>query len=142
MLLLAGLCPGIVHAMYGAQIDSKRAEEKKKGDYDLSRFGKGKPEPEKPGKQQINEEVIAHVRELDDELERRLITAHGSGQPSADPSTAAAATSTPNQPEQSVRKLDGGPLDVPIEDAAHKKHKRFGGEFYPTETHVKQDDDA
>ena len=147
MLALAGFCPRLVHAWYGTTpAEAKRAEEAKKKaeEYDLSRFGKGKPEPAAKAKHAITEEDLKHVRELDEELERRLATGAAGGGSGGDASqvpagsSAAPGAATP-QSDQPIRKLQSGPLETTI-DEHPKKQKRFDGEFYPTETHVKQDD--
>ena len=143
LVLFAGVFPSLIGVLTGQGINPKRDEEKKdpkKPEYDLSRFGKGKAEPtHKPAARQITEQDLQHVRELDDELERRL---SGTFVPSADSTStdSPTATGSANKPDQPVQKLSGGPLEASTDDKP-KKMKRFGGEFYPTETHVKQEDE-
>ena len=134
MVLLAGLCPPLIGVLTGAGLGRQREEKEKNPEYDLSRFGKGKPEEAKPSKPHLTEQDLAHVRELDAELERRL-SAGGSAGDAAAPLPGDAQP----QHDRPVQKLTGGPLETPVDDKP-KKSKRYGGEFYPTETHVKQDE--
>jgi hypothetical protein len=59
---------------------------------------------------------LAHVRELDAELERKL-----------------------TETEAPAKKLTAGPLEAPAAVEKPKPVKEFDGEFYPTETHVKRE---
>jgi hypothetical protein len=134
LLLIGGLFPPLVTRFGGAGTE---ADEKKTPEYDLSRFGKGKPQGPKPLQPQVTEQDIAHVRELDAELERRLAAARGGGAGAAE---GAAAPGTPpgsSAPPQPVKPLSGGPLETSL-DEKPKEQKAFDGEFYPTETHVKR----
>jgi hypothetical protein len=143
MVLLAAGCPPLMHLLVGAGAGQ---DEKKDPEYDLSRFGKGKPEAEKPVKRGPTEAEIAHLRELEAELEQRLAgRTDSSDAPTPSAGGGAASQAQPQQAQQQqqqqpIKKLDGGPLEVQGENKP-KQQKRFGGEFYPTETHVKQDRD-
>ena len=139
MALLGGICPPLIGVLTGAGF-SWREKKPKEPEYDLSRFGKSKPQPQKPGKHQPTEQEIAHLRELEAELEQKLASKDDTGvavAPGEDdaPSSAAASGKT----EQPVKKLTSGPLEA-VADDKPKQLKRFSGEFYPTETHVKHDD--
>jgi hypothetical protein len=140
MALLAGACPTIVNLLVGGA--EARADSAKTGqsEYDLSRFGKGKPEPAKATRHGPTDQDLAHLRELEAELERSLSSTRDEA-PNAQPdATAASVSSNPIAlPGQPIRKLDGGPLD-PQAEVKPKQPKHFGGEYYPTETHVKRDE--
>jgi hypothetical protein len=152
LVLCAGVCPPLVWKLSGVtpqqreQMEKQKELEKaKKAAYDLSRFGKGKPE-KKAAKPGITAQDLQHVRELDAELERQLSAGSASAAAAGQSVSSAGAGggaggggATPN-PGAPVQKLTGGPLEASADDKP-KKPKRFGGEFYPTETHVKQEDD-
>jgi hypothetical protein len=106
----------------------------KEAEYDLSRFGKGGggDAPAKPTRHGPTEAELAHLRELEAELERRL----GNDGTAAIPPGAAEASSASAGPT-SVKKLDAGPLEAPAESKPTES-KQYDGEFYPTETHVKR----
>jgi hypothetical protein len=127
--LFAGVGPLLMRRIGGERPRSNEPE------YDLSRFGKGKPEPEKPKKTGPTEADLAHLRELESELESRLAARNESA-------PAGAPVASQPSPEQSapIRKLEGGPLQSQAPaDAAKDANKQFAGEFYPTETHVRQE---
>jgi hypothetical protein len=138
MMLMAGACPAIFHLLGAAEatVDSAKSKER---EYDLSRFGRGKPEASNSSRRGPTKQDLAHLRELECELERKLAcsgdnssdTIPGATPDSMSPTSAAS-------PAQSIRKLDAGPLESQAE-AKPKPAKDYGGEFYPTETHVKRD---
>jgi len=84
---------------------------------------------------------LAHLRELEAELEQRL-AAKDEAVEAADSSAAHAADAPPpsSQPQQPIRKLDAGPLEAPAQQQSPKPQKKFGGDYYPTETHVKREE--
>jgi hypothetical protein len=129
MVLIGGLFPPLV----GVLGTGRQREEKQEPEYDLSRFGKGRPQAARAGGHQITEQDLAHVRELDDELERRL--AGRGGQGSESPVAPAATPAAQQAPAQPIRKLSGGTLEAQAEQT--RQAKEYDGEFYPTETHVK-----
>jgi hypothetical protein len=131
MALLGGICPAL---MRRAGFEAPRSKE---SEYDLSRFGKGGPEPAKPTRSEPSEADLAHLRELEAELESKL-----AARPESAPTAAPGAVASPQQQSQPapIRKLDADPLESRTSaDAAKNVNKQFAGEFYPTETHVKHD---
>ena len=138
-MLLAGLCPPLIGVLTGAGTGRRHDEKEKKPEYDLSRFGKGKPGRSIAAKPQVTEQDLEHVRELDAELERRLAAARATDGTTLTGAAASGPADADNRtkPEQPVQKLSAGPLEAPAIDDKPKKPKRYGGEFYPTETHVK-----
>jgi hypothetical protein len=135
MVLAALAGQPLVHALLGAGLG--REPDKKGEEYDLSRFGKGGPEKKEPVKKGPSEQDIAHLRELEAELERQLAAKDQGG--GAAPDSAAPATQQSAPSDQPIKKLDGGPLEAQA-DNKPKQAKRYGGEFYPTETHVKPEE--
>jgi hypothetical protein len=134
MAVMAGACPLLMNRIGGGE-QAKRDEP----EYDLSRFGKGGPEPERPAKTGPTEADIAHLRDLEAELERKL-AAGAEPAVEADSPSLTQPTAAQNGSTGPIRKLDAGPLESQSPaDAAKHANKEFAGEFYPTETHVKHD---
>jgi hypothetical protein len=131
VIALAGAGPFVVGVLSGGATVST-AGSKADAEY-LARFGKGGGDvPARPGKHHPSEAELARLRELEAELERRLA---GDGTAETPAAPASGADPPPSAPQ--VKKLDAGPLEAPAEQKP-KQAKEYGGEFYPTETHVKR----
>jgi hypothetical protein len=123
VLLIGGVWPSVVSLMVGAGLGLKREE--KGPEYDLSRF---KSEaPKETGHRVPTAEEIAHMRQLEEELERKL-EAQRLGMPIPEDAPQPATSSAP-------RKLDGGPLETVAADKPQDEHE-YKGEFYPVDRHV------
>jgi len=124
VLLIGGVWPSVVSLMVGAGLGLSREE--KGPDYDLDRFKSEAPKA--GGRREPTPEEIAHMRQLEEELERKL-EAQRLGMPIPEdepqPATSAAAP----------RKLDGGPLETVAADKPAEDHE-YKGEFYPVDRHL------
>lgn len=124
ILLIGGVWPSIVSLMVGAGLGIKR-EASTDPDYDLERF-KSEEEKKKMAGGPTPEQ-LAHMRELEDELERKLAAERaGMPIPEDEPTSAAAAA---------ARKLEGGPLQAANLDKPPEDHD-YKGEFYPVDRHI------
>ena len=119
ILLIAGVWPSVVSLMVGAGLGI--SSEEKGPEYDLSRF---KAEQEKKGAHhEPTPQEIAHLRELEDELEKKLAAQRaGLPIPEDEPAVAPAA----------AKKLDGGPLQAAAIDKPAEEHE-YKGEWYPVD---------
>jgi hypothetical protein len=125
VLLIGGVWPVLVSVMVGAGFGLKREEQGP--EYDLERF---KAEQDAKGvKHEPTPAEIAHLRELEDELERKL-AAQRAGMPIPEDEPVAAQAAA-------VKKLDGGPLEVANTDKPAEDHD-YKGEFYPVDRHAKR----
>lgn len=122
LLLIAGVWPSVVSLMVGAGLGFNKEE--KGPDYDLDRF-KGEAE-KKDAKAQPTASDMQHLRELEDELEKKL-AAQRAGMPIPEDEQVAASAA--------VRKLDGGPLEQANLDKPPEDHD-YKGEFYPVDRHL------
>jgi hypothetical protein len=130
VMLIGVVWPSVVSLMTGGGLGLtpvKKAQAE--AEYDLDRFGKGeKKEPAKAvsaaSNDQAGDRAMEQLRQLDEELERRLAggAVAGGGTPHA-----AAGTADSDEP---VRKLDGGPLEL-ASMSKEDELKQYGGEFYP-----------
>ena len=122
VLLIGGVWPSVVSLMVGAGLGLQR--EAKGPEYDLSRF---KSEPPKPSQRhEPTPEEIAHMRELEAELERKL-EAQRLGMPVPEDQPAAK--------EAAPRQLDAGPLEAAAIQKNEEEHD-YKGEFYPVDRHL------
>jgi len=123
VLLIGGVWPSAVSLMVGAGLGLQREETGP--DYDLSRF---KSEAEKSAdKRELTPEQIAHLRELEAELERKL-EAQRLGMPVPEDQPAPAEATAP-------RALDAGPLEAAAIQKEQDEHD-YKGEFYPVDRHL------
>jgi hypothetical protein len=122
LLLIGGVWPSVISLMVGAGLGFQGEE--KGPDYDLERF-KAEAEKKKAGGHVPTEAELAHLRELEDELERKL-AAQRAGMPIPE-----------DEPEtvQATKKLDGGPLEALVDNKAAEDHD-YKGEFYPVDRHL------
>lgn len=122
VLLIGGVWPSVVSLMVGAGLGLQR--EPKGPDYDLDRF---KAEAEKqPERREPTADEIAHLRQLEEELERKLQAQQlGMPIPEDEPSDAPAAP----------MKLDGAPLEAAKLPQQEQEHD-YKGEFYPVDRHL------
>jgi hypothetical protein len=147
-MMVLGLAGPALSNLLGLSAAMGRADQKtadQKEGYDLSRFGKGKPEATQPVKRGPSKAELDHLRELEAELERKLSGKDDTIDTSADTpeppqSDAASSPSQAASQHAPVRKLEAGPLEGPAVQDKPKQSKQFGGEYYPTETHVKRDE--
>jgi hypothetical protein len=123
VLLIGGVWPSVVSLMVGAGLGLQREE--KGPDYDLSRF---KSEADPAGEHRdLTAAEIAHMRELEAELERKL-EAQRLGMPIPEDEPVGATAAAP-------QKLDGGPLEAAAIDKPAEEHE-YRGEFYPVDRHL------
>ena len=124
VLLIGGVWPSVISLMVGAGLGLQR--EPKGPDYDLDRF---KAEAEKTSeRREPSADEIAHIRQLEEELERKL-KAQELGMPIPEDQPAAGAA--PAGP----MKLDGGPLEATATPQQQEEHD-YKGEFYPVDRHL------
>jgi hypothetical protein len=124
VLVIGIVWPSVVSLMSGAGLGLMPVRSAE-AEYDLSRFGKGQTKP--TASEQYDPEEI---RRLDEELEKRLA---GENTGTVTDIAAAAAAA----PEQPVRQLNGGPLEV-IDAGKEVDPKEYRGEFYPVEKPKKE----
>lgn len=131
-MLIGGAWPSLINLLIGAGY-AKRSE-KKQPEYDLSRFGKGAPEPSPAAHHpHASEEDLAKLRAVEAELEKNL--AGGAIGVSAAPIDAPATSNHPV--DAPIRELKGGPVEIAVPEQP-KETKEYAGEYYPTVTHVKK----
>jgi hypothetical protein len=122
LLLIGGVWPSVVSLMVGAGLGFQGEE--KGPEYDLSRF-KAEAEKKKAAGHVPTEAELAHLHELEDELEKKLAAQRaGMPIPEDEPQTVAA-----------VKKLDGGPLEAMANTKGEEEHD-YKGEFYPVDRHL------
>lgn len=126
MVLLAGVCPMLMNVL---ATGSFRRLDENRPEYDLSQSANRKGTSKAAVPHGPGAEDLAHVRELDAELERRLARGVDS-MPSA--SSQQSVDASPK-----IRELNVQPLEAPVAQTKPKQPKEYEGEFYPTETHVK-----
>ena len=122
MLLIGGVWPSAVSLMTGGGLGLRR-EKSDEPEYDLSRYGKGKPESKPGARVGPSAAEMEEVRRLDEELERQLAAGATSGAGVQGAEGIAGS-------DQPIRKLDGGPLEAAGVQASDEE-KEYGGEFYP-----------
>jgi hypothetical protein len=121
VLLIGGVWPSVVSLMVGAGLGLSREE--KGPEYDLDRF-KSEAEKKKAAGHEPTPAEVAHLRELEEELEKKL-AAQRAGLPMPEDEPVPDAT----------RKLDGGPLEALANDKGPEDHD-YKGEFYPVDRHL------
>jgi len=121
VLLIGGVWPVVVSLMVGAGFGLKREDEGP--EYDLARF---KAEQEAKGAHhEPTPAELAHLRELEDELDKKLAAQRaGLPMPEDEP-----------EPAQGTKKLDGGPLEAAKIQQQNEEHD-YKGEFYPVDRHA------
>jgi hypothetical protein len=132
--LLGGLVPFLMPLLTGGI----RSDHSEREEYDLSRFGRGKPQPSTVVlRRGPTEQDIQKLRQVEAELERNL--ASGGAALNSTVSLPASGAANPSTSQQSVRPLTAGPLEsATTPEDKHKEQKHYAGEYYPTETHVKK----
>ena len=133
VVLIGGIWPTLLNLLVGAGLG--RPPREPKDEYDLSRFGKGRPDP-------VVESAISEVDpEALDEVTRAYESNLGELADEAAP-----AESTPGEDAglTPVRPLTASPADDPLPPttAQEEEEKEFAGEFYPVArpVHHKNDD--
>ena len=123
LLLIGGVWPSVISLMVGAGLGFH--PEEKGPDYDLERF-KADAEKKKAAGHDPTPQELAHLRELEEELERKLAAQRlGVPMPEDEPEAATVA----------AKKLDGGPLEAFADNREPEEHD-YKGEFYPVDRHV------
>ena len=122
VLLIGGVWPSVVSLMVGAGLGFNADE--KGPEYDLERF-KAEAEAKKAAGHVATPEELAHLAELEADLEKRL-AAQRAGLPIPDDEEAAAPV---------AKKLDGGPLEALTTNKEQEEHD-YKGEFYPVDRHI------
>ena len=122
LLLIGGVWPSVISLMVGAGLGFQAEE--KGPEYDLERF-KAEADAKKAAGHEPTPEELAHLRDLEAELEKKL-AAQRAGLPIPE-----------DEPEvpASVKKLDGGPLEAFKDDKPPEEHE-YKGEFYPVDRHI------
>jgi hypothetical protein len=116
LIVVGGIWPSVLAILVGAGYGPAVKET-----YDLSRF-KGSPAEKKSAKSGPTEADQAKVRELADELERKLLAeAQARG-------VSNVATDEPALP--AVKELVMAPVEAPVEEKVEAS-KEYGGEYYP-----------
>jgi hypothetical protein len=124
LLLIGGVWPSVVSLMVGAGLGI--SSEEKGPEYDLERF---KSEQEKKGeKHEPTPEEMAHLRQLEEELEKKL-AAQRAGLPIPE--------DEPEQAPAAIKKLDGGTLENLAPEKPAEEHE-YKGDFYPVDRGVKK----
>jgi hypothetical protein len=122
VLLIGGVWPSVISLMVGAGLGFQGEE--KGPEYDLERF-KAEAEAKKAAGHVATPQELAHLRELEEELEKKL-AAQRAGLPMPEDEEAVPA---------GTKKLDGGPLEAFVENKPAEEHD-YKGEFYPVDRHV------
>ena len=122
LLLIGGVWPSVISLMVGAGLGFQGEE--KGPEYDLERF-KAEAEAKKAAGHVATPQELAHLRELEEELEKKL-AAQRAGLPMPEDEEAVPA---------GTKKLDGGPLEAFVENKPAEEHD-YKGEFYPVDRHV------
>lgn len=133
VVLIGGVWPTLLNLLVGAGFG--RPPREPKDEYDLSRFGKGRPDPVvQAAKPEIDPEAL-------DEVTRAYEANLGD---LADQDAAADAASAQEAGPAPVRPLTAAPADDPLPPITHQEEeeKEFVGEFYPVArpVHHKKDD--
>lgn len=122
LLLIGGVWPSVVSLMVGAGLGLQK--EDKGPEYDLNRF-KSEAEAKKAAGHEPTDAERAHLRQLEEELERKL-EAQRLGMPIPEDQP---------EPAHATKKLDGGPLEALADNATPEDHD-YKGEFYPVDRHL------
>jgi hypothetical protein len=125
VLLIGGVWPSVVSLMVGAGLGFHGEE--KGPDYDLDRF-KSEAEKKAGGAKVPTAAELQHLRELEEEMERKL-AAQRAGLPIPE--------DEPAQAPAAVKKLDGGTLENLAPQKPGEEHE-YSGEFYPVDHGVKK----
>jgi hypothetical protein len=123
VLLIGGVWPVLVSLMVGAGLGLKRADQGP--EYDLERFKGEQAKDAAPTGP--TPEQLAHMRELEEELEKKL-AAQRAGMPIPEDEIVAAQAAV-------AKKLDGGPLEAAGIQKQDEEHD-YKGEFYPVDRHL------
>lgn len=124
ILLIGGVWPSVVSLMVGAGLGFHKEDEGP--EYDLNRF-KSEQDAKKAGGHEPTPAEVAHLQELEAELEKKL-AAQRAGLPIPEDEP---------EPAQASRKLDGGPLEALANDKPAEEHE-YKGEFYPVDRGAKK----
>ena len=122
LLLIGGVWPSVISLMVGAGLGFN--PEEKGPEYDLERF-KAEAEAKKAAGHVATPEELAHLAELEADLEKRL-AAQRAGLPMPEDEEAVPA---------GTKKLDGGPLEAFVDNKPPEEHD-YKGEFYPVDRHI------
>jgi len=140
LALLGGAWPMLIPLLTGVEPTQRRGGDRRRAEpqYDLSRFGRSKPEPASTpaAHRGLSQDEIEKLRQLEAELERSLRSRQEDATDSS--ATAAGKDKSVTPPPPTIRPLTAAPLEQPTVPEKPKEHKEFAGEFYPTETHVKK----
>ncbi len=137
VLLIGGAWPVVLRFLVGAGFGRPPKE---KDDYDLSRFGKGTPEPA----------AAAARKPAADEADLAAVTAAyesrlGKGVDEDEEIESAIAEAQATGSQSEIRKLAGGSAaeELPLTPAQEEEEKEYVGEFYPVaRTHKPSSEDA
>lgn len=116
LIVIGGIWPSVLALLIGAGFGPAQKET-----YDLSRF-KGGAEEKKPARAGPTEADQAKVRELADELEKKLLAEAGA--------RGVAEGAGASADEAPVKELVMAPVEAPVEAKAEVS-KEYGGEYYP-----------
>jgi hypothetical protein len=123
LLLIGGVWPMVVNLMIGAGFGRPK---KAASEYDLDRFGKSAEDDDSLGRptgKLVTQADHDKLTALQESLERNLAASGVTETPAAD---------TPVSRPATVRKLEGGPLELAAGvSAAEQAAREFKGEFYP-----------
>jgi len=122
LLLIGGVWPSVISLMVGAGLGFQK--EDKGPEYDLERF-KAEADAKKAAGHVATPEELAHLAELEADLEKRL-AAQRAGLPMPEDEEVVPAAS---------KKLDGGPLEALVDNRPAEEHE-YKGEFYPVDRHL------
>ncbi|MGH7178428.1 MAG: hypothetical protein ACREJC_13705 [Tepidisphaeraceae bacterium] len=126
-LVIGGAWPTLLNLLVGAGMGPKHRE-RKKPEYDLSRFGKSKPEPQKPKPGRV-------VTEADRAQLEKVTRAYESELAGAGLSHS--ATPQGGASQAPVRKLEAGPLEIAptMKNPDDDDEIEVKGEYYPVLIH-------
>ena len=124
LLLIGGVWPSIISLMVGAGLGFQKEDQGP--EYDLNRF-KAEADAKKAAGHEPTPAEIAHLQELEAELEKKL-AAQRAGLPIPEDEEEKAAA---------VRKLDGGTLQPLAPEKPPEEHE-YKGEFYPVDRGAKK----
>lgn len=132
VVLIGGVWPTFLNLLVGAGFGRPPREEKE--DYDLSRFGKGKPEPAVAAAEPVidSEELDAVTRAYEQRIGEGSVE-DGFGEELPEPDAPAP-----------IRQLKSGAdaEEIPTARSQEEEEKEYGGEFYPVvkSVHKKKDE--
>jgi hypothetical protein len=125
ILLIGGVWPSVVSLLVGAGLGFHKEDQGP--EYDLSRF-KAEADAKKAAGHVPTSAEVAHLQELEAELERKLAAQRaGLPMPEDEPETVQAG----------IKKLDGGALEAFVDNKPAEDHE-YKGEFYPVDRGAKK----